>query len=223
MSPTFLPGAAPRVVKLGGSLLDFDNLRPALNNWLAEVRGPFPIVFLAGGGELADAIRRADARHGLGEEASHWLCIRLLGVTARMLAGMLPETEFVDDFGNLQRRLAEPSAATMVFDPGPFLATAELHLPGCRLPRTWQVTTDSIAARLAEVLAADLVLLKSSPPPDAAVDAQDRFRYFTELARRDYVDSHFPWAAEAVGKVEMVNLRVWGNRQPPREIHGNRA
>jgi aspartokinase-like uncharacterized kinase len=58
---------------------------------------------------------------------------------------------------------------------------------GC-LPHSWDVTSDSLAARAARLFAADrLVLLKATGLP-AGVGWQ-------EAARRGLVDNHFPQAA----------------------------
>jgi aspartokinase-like uncharacterized kinase len=206
--------ARPRVVKVGGSLLEFDRLGPSLREWLAAEPAA-ATVLIAGCGGLADVIRRADAHHRLGEETSHRLCVRLLGVSARLLAGLLPEAEWLADFSLLRRRLSEPSPLLAVFDPEPFLVHDEPALPGCLLPRCWRATTDSIAARLAEALLADLVLLKSaSPPPDLAL---------AELAAEGYVDGHFPAAAANLNRVSLVNLRSLGERRVMREFRSTRA
>jgi aspartokinase-like uncharacterized kinase len=91
------------------------------------------------------------------------------------------------------------------------------------LPHPWQATSDSIAARLAEVLAADLVLLKSANPPVKRPEVGDRATWLAELAAREYVDAWFPQAAASIRRVEMVNLRNLGDSHLPREFHANRA
>ncbi len=181
-----------RVVKVGGSLFEVPRLAPTLRNWLAEQ--PFARnVLIAGGGKLANAIREADQRFLLGEETSHWLCIDVLRVTARLLAGVLPETRLLTVSAQLEATLAEADAAeTVVFCPEDFMHNDQ------SLPHSWSVTTDSIAARIAEVFRADeLVLLKSSEPPDAPDEM------------RGYVDECFPIAARAVKKIRFVNLKAW--------------
>ncbi|MEX2027090.1 MAG: hypothetical protein WEH44_07310 [Pirellulaceae bacterium] len=203
------PRVGPRVVKVGGSLFDFDQLAPALRRWLS-LEPLRPTVLLAGGGELADAIRRADARHRLGEEAAHWLCVGLLSTTARLLTKILPETELIGELSGLQQRLSEPPRAAIVFDPQPFLVATEPSLPGQVLPRTWQATSDSIAARLAEVLAADLVLLKSVAHPAEATLAA--------LSESGYLDAGFAAAAAQIPVVQLVNLRSLGSPDATREF-----
>jgi len=72
-------------------------------------------------------------------------------------------------------------------------------LPGSVLPRSWTVSSDSIAARLAEVLPADeLVLLKSSDPTTGEADG---------LADQEYVDEFFPAFARCRFRCKFVDLR----------------
>lgn len=212
--PSFVADAASvgpsglRVVKVGGSLLAYDGLVPAFRQWL-DRQPPLPTVLIAGGGDLVEIIRQADCRFGLGEEVSHWLCVSAMSVTARLLAALLPEAALVaDGVGSLFRSTRMPmvnglaekdSRPLFVFDPEPFLREEE-HMHFDPLPHTWNVTSDSIAARLAEVLGADeLVLLKSAsgashPTREAAAAA-------------GYVDPYFPRAVANVARVRWVNLR----------------
>jgi aspartokinase-like uncharacterized kinase len=151
-----------RVVKVGGSLLDRPGLGEELRRWLSG-QTPAHHILVAGGGGWANLIRQADDRFGLSQQAAHWLCIRALRITARLLAELLPEAALVVELGQL--RSCRPSDGPTIFDPWTFLRSVEPHLPGPRLPESWDVTSDSIAGRLAMVLAADeLVLLKSASP-----------------------------------------------------------
>ncbi|MCU0880547.1 MAG: aspartate kinase [Pirellulaceae bacterium] len=187
-----------RVVKVGGSLLDWPPLAERLAAWLAS-QPPAQTLLIAGGGNLAEAIRRADQLHGLGETAAHWLCVDALSVTARMLAAILRDARIrVTD--NITE-LAAALPGTLVFDPSPFLRAAEPILPGEPLPHDWSVTTDSIAARVAECWPADeLVLLKSCDPGP--------WTQFANLAECDYVDRHFPTVARRLPiPIRFINLR----------------
>jgi 5-(aminomethyl)-3-furanmethanol phosphate kinase len=196
-------GSSPpvRVLKVGGSLFDWPELPRGLAAFV-EAQPPAINVLVAGGGELADVIRRTDARLGLGEKAAHWLCIEALGITAQMLAKLL-DAPLVRSLVELRTGLAQASPVTRVFDPREFLVRDEPHQPGMPLPHTWATTSDSIAARLARVLQAEeLVLLKSADPllPSTIED----------LAAAGYVDCHFPAAvSDGTFRVRMVNLRMF--------------
>jgi aspartokinase-like uncharacterized kinase len=182
-----------RVVKVGGSLFSRSDLADRLTAWL-DVQSPATHVLLAGGGELAEVVREWDQRLALGQERSHWMCVDLLDVTARLLHKLVPQSQWCDDWRKL--RSIEPT--TVVFAPARFLRTEEPGLPGDRLPCSWGATSDSIAARLAEVCnAAELVLLKSADPPPYATLA--------DIAGT-YVDDHFPRAAASVKRLRLVNL-----------------
>ena len=137
-----------RVIKLGGSLLDLDGLADRLRSWLASQPAMRNLI-LVGGGEMADGVRDAYRRHGLDEEAAHWLCIRILAVTAELLLRILPEA-------SLARRLEDLSqirgSGPILFDCEQFLREEDANRPPRPLPHTWDVTSDSIAARLASVL-----------------------------------------------------------------------
>jgi aspartokinase-like uncharacterized kinase len=199
-----------RVVKLGGSLLDFDGLVPALRSWLAG-QPAMASVMLVGGGSLADAIRDACVRHALDDETAHWLCIRLLGVTAALVARLLPESRLNKGVGSLcsgglpksQEEVANKDSRPLyLLEPESFLRDEDSRVGANTLPHTWEVTSDSIAARLAVVLQArELVLLKSGLPPAADLD---------EAARCGYVDAYFPCVARGVPAVRFVNLRAAG-------------
>jgi aspartokinase-like uncharacterized kinase len=72
--------------------------------------------------------------------------------------------------------------------------------PGA-LPHSWNVTSDSIAARAAVVYGAErLVLLKSVDVPQGTP--------WAEAAKRGAVDAHFPQVvAKARFPIEVVNFR----------------
>jgi 5-(aminomethyl)-3-furanmethanol phosphate kinase len=185
-----------RVVKLGGSLLDWPELARQLRGWLA-LQSPAATVLIVGGGSLADEIRRAQQVHDFDDAVAHRLCLEVMAVTARLVCELLPEATLCSCPSELDR---DVSAGLQICDVREFLVA-----DAGELPESWQVTSDSIAAHLAGVLGAgELVLLKSTiPSADASV---------AELAKQGVVDEYFPQAAQtflATGAVRMrlVNLR----------------
>src|SRR6516225_2877287 len=138
------------VVKVGGSLFDLPDLGPRLRRWLAA-QPPGERLLVPGGGALADVVRALDGWHGLGEEAAHWLALRALAVNAHFLAALLDGVRVVEG--------PRPGVGLAVLDAHAF-ARADEGRPGS-LPHRWEATSDSVAARAAELAGAELVLLKS--------------------------------------------------------------
>lgn len=169
------------VVKVGGSLFDHPRLGPGLRAYLNSL-APTPVLLVAGGGRVADAVRQLDRIHGLGEEAAHWLALRSLATTAEFVRQQLPSVSHCTVVECFQ------------------FAQDDESRPG-RLPHTWAVTTDSIAARVAQVLGADrLVLLKSVDIPSGTP--------WPIAAERGWVDAYFPRiAAELRCPVDVQNFR----------------
>jgi hypothetical protein len=92
------------------------------------------------------------------------------------------------------RALLGPPIADEVVDPWEFLRGPDAALGAAALPQTWDVSSDSIAARVAELIAADeLVLLKSALPGDA-------------MNLADYVDPYFATASAKLRSIRFVNL-----------------
>jgi aspartokinase-like uncharacterized kinase len=183
-----------RVIKVGGSLFDFEAFPQAWRRWLAE-QAPAVNILIAGGGKLADVIREADQTWELGDEAAHWLAIDVLAASARLLAAVLRDARLENDWECLLQRVKErEEGPPIVFCPVRFLQQREDGYPPQALPHDWSVTSDSIAARIAGILPADeLVLLKSADPP-----AQ---------VQPPYVDEYFVQAAAGLNCVRFVNLR----------------
>lgn len=179
------------VVKVGGSLFDLPELAKRLRRFLSRLDGK--ILVYPGGGPAANVIRAYDARHALGEEACHWLALRMLKVNAHVLDALLPE---------IPMRNADHASTRMLLDPFA-LAEADEARPG-RLPHSWDVTSDSLAVRAAVIEGASkLTLLKSVALPES-ID-------WNEAARRGLVDAYFPKALSQAGdlNVQWLNFRTW--------------
>lgn len=187
-----------RVVKVGGSLLDVPNLADRLRRWLAA-QTPAHHVLLAGGGMLVDQVRVWHAVKALRDDEAHWMCIDLMTVTAELLHARLPEISLLDDDRLLCQRVGARNCT--IFDAATWLRQSEPQLPGTRLPANWDVTSDSIAARLAIALRADELVLLKSCLPTAAQDVR-------ELSRTGFVDSMFPRLWSEMGGVRIVNMRA---------------
>jgi aspartokinase-like uncharacterized kinase len=184
-----------QVVKVGGSLCDMPDLRVRLRAWLDRSDSP-QILLVPGGGAITDAVRALDRVHQLGEEASHWLALQTLSVNAHVLAQLFPEMPLLSG-------LPHPADATgrFILDPLPFFKEDEQHAG--RFPHLWQVTSDSLAVRVAMRAGAELVLLKS-----VSWQSADGWANATHAG---IVDGFFD---EAVQRAPEVAIRIVNLRHP---------
>jgi 5-(aminomethyl)-3-furanmethanol phosphate kinase len=188
------------VVKVGGSLFDMPDLGPRLRAWL-KTQTQSEILLVVGGGPPADVIREMDRIHGLGEEAGHWLALRSLSLTAHLLATLTAGSWPLPVIDHPDQRLSLWAQRTIPMLDLHAFAIDDDRRPG-RLPHSWDVTSDSLAARVAEVIEArELILLKSvTIPPDMD---------WTEASHRGFVDGYFPTMIARGVKAQAVNLRLW--------------
>ncbi len=183
-----------RVLKLGGSLLDWSGVREGLLHW-RKANPNARDLLIVGGGTAADLVREADRVHQLGDDVAHRLAIDAMQLNAVLAAAIWPEAQWCECL----QQLAIAEHGLWLLRPWPALSDAEQARYGMPLPHSWDVTSDSIAAWVASAIGArELVLLKSSLPRDdsmqMAIDA-------------GYVDRHFAIAARGIETITAVNLR----------------
>ncbi|MGA2918911.1 uridylate kinase [Methanoregula sp.] len=127
---------APIVVKLGGSLYPrVPGIVPILR---AAER---PLLIVPGGGPFANAVREVC----VDDDAAHWMAIAAMEQYGWYVASHgLPTSD----------TLAVPDRPTLLL---PYRCLRD----GDPLPHSWDVTSDTIAAWVADMLGLDLLLLKS--------------------------------------------------------------
>jgi aspartokinase-like uncharacterized kinase len=188
------------IIKVGGSLFDWHELPARMAAFLVAggaIKRAERTILIAGGGPVADVVRRLDRIHGVGDVVAHRLALEALDLTALFLASLIPGAVLVDGSENLVSTWN--SGYSPVLSPRQILIEFEQSGKGS-LPATWDVTSDSIAARIAVHLRADrLVLLKSASVP-AGTSRED-------AARLGLVDPMLPVVARALPRVEYLNLR----------------
>lgn len=195
-----------RVVKVGGSLLSSPTLVDDLRRWTAQ-QIPAVTFFLAGGGNLTDAIAEQQQTFGFDDRIAHWLCIRAMQIHYEMLAALMPECGRVASFDEHFAGAASEQGAANWLDPCALMRHdhehAEAKLGLTPLPADWSVSSDSIAARAAVILGAgELVLLKSTLKP---------------IGTAGYVDDYFAIAAASISCMRFVDLR---DRNFPESTYG---
>ncbi len=170
------------IIKLGGSLMDLHDLRSRLLRLISsntennESIGR--VLIIPGGGAAADEIRRLDRLASLTPEQSHRAAIDAMSSNAAVLA-----RTFGHPFDVVRSRAeanrAWDSARIPILCPATFLVEEERNVEpnpslqftsSKRLPASWDVTSDSIAAWIAHRWPASrLILAKSANAPDGNI------------------------------------------------------
>lgn len=166
------------VVKLGGSLLTRPRWPEEIESLLSGLRRP--LLLVVGGGAVVDGLRAIDAAAARPPALMHRLAIDAMRLTAVIVAESLSLPIVTTTDGGL---------TTAILDVAAWLATHAVALP-----EDWTVTSDSLAAAVAATVDADLLLIKSVPPPAATDDLQ-------ALSAAGWVDQAFPEVARAIGTI----------------------
>lgn len=182
------------VVKLGGSLLRQSDTPARLRRWLSR-RSEDRLVLVVGGGAAVDHLRVWSGRHTLPETTAHWWSIELMAKNACAVRGWLPDFELTQSC----RAIDGARSGRWIFDVRTWLRSDRT------MPRSWAVTSDSIAVALAGQLGATRIALLKSRLLDLKTDSPQ----CQQLANSGFVDDFFPHAVRRFGvqSIELVDLR----------------
>lgn len=192
-----LPSSNPQltILKVGGSLLDLPDLNQRLTRLINHRSGIRPL-FIAGGGTAADVVRSWGGIFSLSETDCHDLALQSMQLTASLLERILPQSRVVSskaESAACWRRGEWP-----ILDVAAWLNETETHR--AELPASWDVTSDSLAAWVADKWdAEELCLLKSV---DLTAETT-----IPRASRQGLVDAYFPQIAPRVRKISWCNLR----------------
>lgn len=181
------------VIKLGGSLLAANALMECLANM--ESRPGFTVI-VPGGGVFADQVREAQQVCHFDQQTAHRMAILAMQQMALLLRGLKPTFSLVDDWRLLKIQAAGESAVA-IWSPD----YRQLDVAG--VPASWDITSDSIAAWLANKIDADqLILIKAA----AVVGAQS----IAELQQAGIVDGAFDqFCAGCRFKMRILNFATF--------------
>lgn len=167
------------VVKLGGS----HALSPLLRPWLDAIRrGAGDVVVVPGGGPFADTVRTAQPTMGFDDDTAHDMAMMAMAQYGRALTSLADGFVYADTLAAM--RNAAANGDIPVWSPWPGLRAHP------DIPRSWDVTSDSLAVWLASTLnARRVVLIKHrAPVPNTGDDLVDAaFPRFTGRFRGDVV------------------------------------
>jgi 5-(aminomethyl)-3-furanmethanol phosphate kinase len=164
----------PTVVKLGGSFA----FSPHLRDWIAAIANcTGRALIVPGGGPFADSVRTAQVRMGFDDRAAHRMGLLAMEQYGCAIAS-LDERLMLAQTLELIRQGLEDSKV-------PVWLPAQMALGDAGIPQSWDVTSDSLAAWLADRIGAERLLLVKH------VDAKEKTVRAADLAARNVVDTAF--------------------------------
>lgn len=178
------------IIKLGGSLLESASLSLCLDTVDRKYRNR-PVAIVPGGGAFADQVRAAQKQWRFDNNTAHRMALLAMQQMALLFRGLKPHFVIASSSADVRSLAAE--GKTVIWSP----SIAELDNAG--IQAKWDVTSDSLAAWLAnELLADELILVKS------AFVTQNHS--LAELTKQGFIDKAFcSYAAHSAYKITIIN------------------
>ena len=186
------------IAKLGGSLLDLPDL-PRRISLLLDQFDVNPAVIVVGGGEIAERVRLWQRMHKFSDDVAHDLAIEAMNLNAGLLVASDDRLQLVE---NSSEAMELSDHAVGVLNVSAAIRRLEETLPP--LPRSWDMTSDSIAAWFATAWSCGrLLMLKSVELPAGQVRCE-----LPALSEAGFVDHCFPEYATGLNELLWCNVRA---------------
>jgi aspartokinase-like uncharacterized kinase len=200
------------VIKVGGSLLDWPGLSTCLDQAIDDHHRS-RLALVVGGGGAADWIRLMHRTHGLSEHAAHALALQAMDLNAAILHSLRPHLPLVASTSSLRKIWAD-RPTPVIIQAQTWLREDENTFRSDPLPRNWDTTSDSIAARIAARIGADTLILWKSRPIHSDTP-------LSQAVLSGLVDPTFPQAARHLKRILYVAIRA--DSESPRELWQDEA
>jgi 5-(aminomethyl)-3-furanmethanol phosphate kinase len=178
------------VVKLGGSLSRSNALIKSLNS-IKQNYADQSVVIVPGGGAFADQVRLAQQRWQFDDNTAHRMAILAMQQMALLIKGLMDDFSIANSVIDIPKQLQRQKI--VVWSPD------IVELDNAAIRASWDITSDSLAAWLAEAISASkLILVKS-----AIIDEN---MSLCQLAKQAVVDKGFcDFVRRATFKIQVIN------------------
>ena len=142
-------------MKIGGSLLKYPVELSRLCNLLADLSGELDLLLVPGGGIFADTVRDVYTRFKLPENIAHQMAVLAMDQYGILIQSLAQGTsQIVENIEDSKKCFEEHKIAV--------LQVSNIMKSEKYLPKSWSVTSDSIAALMAQLIVAKRLLLVKS-------------------------------------------------------------
>lgn len=178
------------VIKLGGSLMSSGKLLPCLEK-IDNCYRDKDTVIVPGGGVFADQVREAQQQWQFDDRTAHMMSILAMKQTALLCKALKRKFSLFDSIADFKKR--KTTSGIAIWSP----EIAELDHSG--IPSSWNVTSDSLSAWLANELTADELIVVKSVKIEADFD-------LLKLVQHQVVDSSFiEYTKQTAVKVNIIH------------------
>ncbi|MCW4030942.1 MAG: delta 1-pyrroline-5-carboxylate synthetase [Candidatus Bathyarchaeota archaeon] len=157
------------VLKVGGSLAENPDSLVDLCQELGAIAEAHRIAIVPGGGEFADTVRKTDKIYNLSEVVAHKMAVLAMDQYGFFLSDIIPKSHVSKSLREIRK-----SAKGIL----PILLPSEIIFREDPLKPSWDVTSDTIAAYIAELLEAKKLVIVTnvngifSEDPKKALDGE---------------------------------------------------
>ena len=157
------------VLKVGGSLADDPASLTRLCQELSALAKAHRIAVVPGGGEFADTVRKLDKTYGLSNTVAHKMAILAMDQYGFLLSDITPKSYVSHSL----KEVSNSAKGTL-----PIFLPSKLMFREDPLEHSWYVTSDTIAAYVAQLLDAEKLILVTdvdgifSEDPKKTLDAE---------------------------------------------------
>jgi aspartokinase-like uncharacterized kinase len=138
------------VLKVGGSLTENPASLTSLCQQLSVLAETHKIAVVPGGGEFADTVRKFDEKYTLSDAVAHKMAILAMDQYGFFLSDITPESYVSYSL----KEISNSATGTL-----PILLPSKLMFREDPLKHSWDVTSDTIAAYIAQLLHAEKLIL----------------------------------------------------------------
>ena len=139
------------VVKVGGSLAETPEILRAMCKTLGQLGEEHRLLVVPGGGEFADLVRDMDRRYSLHPVTAHRMAILGMDQYGFLLSELIPNSRRAKNLSETKE--ISKSHKTAILLP------SRLMLEDDTLEASWDVTSDSVAAHIADKVRAQKLIL----------------------------------------------------------------
>jgi 5-(aminomethyl)-3-furanmethanol phosphate kinase len=139
------------ILKIGGSLAADPACLKILCQELSQLAKTHEIAVVPGGAEFADTVRKFDEKYGLSKTATHKMAILAMDQYGLFLSDITPDSYVC--YGLQEIIQSKKKGRLPIFLPSQFMFRDD------SLEKSWNVTSDTIAAYIAKKLCAEKVVL----------------------------------------------------------------